>query len=316
MARSSWRWPLLAAALLVLGAAGGYFAGRAQGPSTPVKTTGSAAQDANDLDNPRLLSPDEETELDTAYRAGKEGHYETSRDLFTQFYRKHPQWPQIVMQMAYEDIQAQNYWAAQRVVAGLGSSIGAHLKAESFFLTALFDFREKNYSIAEGALANAVAIDPSSYEYYVLWGDCLRQDGKAIEAGTRFRSALWRNRYEMADDFIQLKVWLCDIATDQENSNGASAAIEAQLASPHPRAGAMFAAAAQALKAGRPADAASLLTRAQAVSDPVLFAVIMQDPSFVQDSRQPALAPFYEQPKRKEAAAQPPTASPAAAPNP
>ncbi len=163
---------------------------------------------------------------------------------------------------------------------------------------------EKNFQEAETSLAAAVAADPTRPDFFFLWGECLRDEGKPLEAVDRFRSALLRNAYETADGLYRLKLWLSEIDANVENTEGLSAAIDTALAQPSPPMETLFAAAARDLKAGNSRAAAEHVRRARDRVDPEVYHVIMNDPTF---------APFRA---RLEAAEPMPSAPPAESPVP
>ncbi len=300
-----WVWPLLAFALLLAGGGTGYFAGTHWSPAA--QRQNSAALNPGVIAKPVPLSPDEESQLDAAFRASKEGRFGDSIQLFKSFSVKHPQWTALPLELARFNIYQADYPSAQTILSNvLRRNDGA--QAEAYFLVGFMNIRTKSYAEAEQGFALATAADPSKSEYYYLWGECLQQEGKPMEAVARFRSAQWRNEYETADDLIQLKIWLCEILLDEEGTDGAGAAIDAELALPHPRAAALLAAAARALKAGKVGEAARFIARGRATMDPTVYNIAMQDPTFALESGRPELAPFF----RPENATLPPAVAPPA----
>jgi hypothetical protein len=85
------------------------------------------------------------------------------------------------------------------------------------------------------------------------------------------------------------------VQADQEGPTGEGAKIDAVLASPHPSSAALFAAAARALKTGNYKAAGDFIGKAQAITDPTVFNVIMRDPTFMDANLRPELERFYKQ---------------------
>jgi Tfp pilus assembly protein PilF len=304
------RW-LIALALLGCGIAAGYYIGASGQSGSQVKKH-ARVDTIETVDKPPSLTEDERTQLDTAFSEGRARHYKESEQIFTSLVQKHPAWSKVPLEIARMDIYQEDYIGAQRILSGLMQGT-SDARPDAFFLTGVLNLKAGNFRDAETSFAAATDADPTRSEYFYFWGDCLRQEGKPQEAGIRFRSALQRNQYETAEDLLQLKVWLCDISTDQEKIDGADAAINAALAMPFPRAAALLAAAARSMKADRFAEAAAFIARGRAAMDQIVFNVVLHDPSFFQESWRPELAPFY-----KPAGAPQPLAgrAPAAAPGP
>ena len=139
-----------------------------------------------------------------------------------------------------------------------------------------------------------MAIDPARPDVFYFWGECLRREGKPQDAADKFREALTRNQYETAEGLYQLKLWLSEIQSDQEKAKETNAKIDADLASGHPSGPALLAAAARELKAGRFKEAGARIGQAQKVIEPAVFHVILQDPTFLEESHRPELAAYYQ----------------------
>ena len=296
-----WRLPLLGLLLLVSGALAGYFLGRAgMTASAATRKNGRVIQR---VEFPQPLTAEQQAQLDEAYQASKSGHYAEARQIFSSLAIKHPEWPRIAVDVARTAIYQADLIQAHRVLNELMQD-DSPARADAFFMSGVMQLRGKEFPEAETAFGAATAVDPTQSNYYYFWGECLRQEGKQTEAGQRFRSALYRNQLETGEDLIQLKVWLCDISTDQDKSNGVDAAIEAELSRPFPRSSALMAMAARLLKTGQFAEAAGVISRGQASMDQVIFQIVMVDPAFTVESWRPELAPFYAAPARAAAPAQ------------
>ena len=286
-----WLRPLLWGALVVAGGAGGYFIGLA-GKSVPVAKPAPKIPTIRMVERPPPLTVDERQQLDQAYESGREGRYSQSAQLFGALTQKHRLWTKVPLEIARMDIYQADYIGAQKILGDLMQG-DTDARADAFFLSGVLNLKAQNFPDAEIAFAAATDADPTRSEYYYFWGDCLRQEGKPQEARTRFLSALYRNQYETAEDLLQLKVWLCDITSDQEKTDGASAAINAALAAPFPRAAALLAAAARSMKVDRFNEAASFIARGRAAMDQVVFNVVLHDPTFFQESWRPEFGQFY-----------------------
>ena len=238
-----------------------------------------------------LLTPADEDALDTAYADRHAGKFAPAEQLFDDLARQHPRWDAMKAEVGrtlfYEKNMSEAY-ATLRTAVDKGLA-----PAEANFLLGALAVMRKSYPEAEASLATAVALDPTRPDIYYLWGDCLRAEGKPQEAAAKFRSAMLRNQYETSDGLFRLKFWLSKIEADRENSDGINAEIDAALAQPHPPMEAFFAAAARDLKAGNAASAASHLACARERVEPIVFAVILRDPTFTQESSRPELAEFF-----------------------
>ena len=168
------------------------------------------------------------------------------------------------------------------------------LTPDADFMVALLHLTTKEFDLAEASFGTAVALDPSRADFFYFWGECLRRDGKPQEAIDKFRAALLRNQYENSEGLYQLKLWLSEIQADREEATGGGKEIDNALAQARPPYEALFAAAGRAVKARRFADAAGFFARAQAITEPSVFRVILQDPSFLEESTRPELAGFYK----------------------
>ena len=114
------------------------------------------------------------------------------------------------------------------------------------------------------------------------------------QAASKYHSAMLRNQYETNAGLYRLKFWLCKIETDEANSIGLNAEIDAALARPHPAMEFLFAAAARDIVAGDFKAAASRLRQARDITPPAIFSVIMRDPLFKTERLRPELAALFQ----------------------
>jgi Tfp pilus assembly protein PilF len=307
-----WLRVILGVCLFAVGGALGYFIGGAVKSAAAERRAAGIAKSFRSVDKPPALTEAERAQLDAAYSAGREGRYADSERMFSTLSQKHPDWAKLPLEIARMNIYQGDNIGAQLVLGRLMQQ-DSDARPDAFFLAGVLNLKAASYADAEASFAAATDADPTRSEYFYFWGDCLRQEGKPREAEMRFRSALARNQYETAEDLLQLKVWLCDITMDQEKKDGADTAINAGLAAPFPRAAALLAAAARALKADNVSVASSFLARGRASMDQTVFQVVMHDPTFVQESWRPELAQFYMAPS---AGPPPPAAKPGTPPPP
>lgn len=283
-----WRWLLVTATLLSLGLAGGYCLGLNNAPPTAPKFKagkGAEKQVAN------ALAPEVQAQVDAAFDATKHTQYQEAHDRFAVLYKDHPEWWSMGIETARTSLYLHDAQGAQRALREV-SAIEALPDAD--FIMALLHLTNKEMDLAETSFATAVARDPARPDFYYFWGEALRRDGKPREAVEKFRSALLRNQYENAEGLYRLKYWLSQIQADAEESGGANKEINAGLAADHPPYEALFAAAAREMKARRYPEAIKLITRARALTEPSVFRVIMEDPTFTEEAGTHAeFAPFY-----------------------
>lgn len=283
-----WRWLLLTTLLLAAGLGGGYYLGRASVPAPVVSKV---------VKEPEKvvvggLSPELQAQVDAAFQANKKGQYQQARDQFTALYQQHPEWWSMGIEAARTSLYLHEPQATKRSLNGVTADAG---QPDVNFIQALLHLTNKELDLAESSFALAVAHDPARPDFFYFWGECLRRDGKPLEAVNKFRAALLRNQYEYAEGLYQLKLWLSQIQANQEEASGTNQAINAALASPRPPYEALFAAAARELKAKQVPKAVEYITRALAVTEPAVFRVIMQDATFTEEAAiHPELTPFYQ----------------------
>ena len=294
-----WATVLLSLVCLGLGALGGYILPKSAG-GTANANPGAVRGSANNRalaghplkDAADELTKTEQDQVDAAFAANKAGNFADAAKLFAAMQTKHPEWGGLDIEIG----RAQLY---QHDLAAAGATLkeaqgkGLALPDASFLLGLLF-MTNSSFPEAEASFAKATALDPTRPDFYYFWGECLRREGKPLEAISKFRAALLRNQYETAEGLYRLKLWLSSIQADQEKTDGTNEQIDAGLTQPRPPMEALFAAAIREIKADHVKDAADLLHRARQLVEPTVFFVILQDPSFVQESWRPELADLYK----------------------
>ncbi len=286
---TDWRWLLALFSLLGGGLFIGYHFGLRSAPPQGVSPRNLYLQANRAVLGP--LDPKVQAEVDDAFKSTKKGRYAEARQRFSALQEKHPEWPSMAVEASRAALYEHDTQAAQNI---LGVLTANRLTPDADFMLALLHLTNKEFDLAEVSFGTAVALDPARADFYYFWGECLRRDGKPQEAIDKFRSALLRNQYENSEGLFQLKLWLSEVQADKEEASGGGKEIDAALAQSNPAYEALFAAAGRAIKVGRYADAADFITKAQAVIEPVVFRVIMQDPTFLEESTRPQLAGFYK----------------------
>ena len=277
----------LALAALLAGAIAGYFFG-----SVPRRNAAPpAAVDTTKNKTPLDLSPQVQAALDSAFDATKHAKYDDARKQFEALFGEHPEWPSMEIEAARAALYARDFQGAQAL---LGKAAQDRPSADAALLGALLHLTAQEYEAADVSFAAAAATDPSRADIYYFWGENLRREGKPLRATEKFKAALSRNQYENVEPLYLLKYWLSLIQSDQEGPSGEGAKIDASLASPHPSSAALFAGAARAIKTANYKAAAGFMTKAQVITDPTVFNVILRDPTFVEANLQPELRPFYK----------------------
>ncbi len=286
---TDWRWLLLLLALLGGGLYAGYLLGQRSAAPQGVSPRTRFLQASRAIVGP--ITPDVQAEVDAAFDANKKGRYDDARRRFSLLREKHPEWPSMAIEVARTCLYQHDTQEAQNI---LGVLIANGLTPDAEFILALLHLTNQEYDLAETSFGLAVALDPGRPDFYFFWGECLRRDGKPQEAIGKFRAALLRNQYENSEGLYQLKLWLSEIQADQEEASGGGKEIDAALSQPHPPYEALFAAAARAIKVRRFSDAADFIRQAQGFTEPAVFRVILQDPTFMEESMRPQLAEFYK----------------------
>lgn len=237
------------------------------------------------------VTPLDQEELDAAFETRHEGKLDEAEKLFDALVSKHPDWKTMEVEVARTQIYKGNFNGARATLNELidhGSPA-----ADTNLLIGLSYTSQKAFPDAERSFAAAVADDPTRPDGYYFWGECLRVEGKPLQATTMFRSALLRNQYETATGLYRLKLWLSVIESNQEGNDGTNAEIDSALAQPHPTMEAFFAAAARLAKASDFQGAAAQLQRARACVDPAVFHIILNDPFFAQFQRRPEFTEVF-----------------------
>ena len=273
---------LCLAAGLAAGVLAGYYLPRSV-PKGPVTEAPIAV-----LHDAYTLTPADQEDLDAAYAARHVRNFARAEQLFAALERRHPGWGPVQVEIGrtqfYEN-KSSDAGFTLKAAADKGAS-----PAEANFLIGMLNKAKKNYPDAETSFAKATAIDPTQPEYYFFWGECLRDQGKLLDAITKFRSALLRNQYETATGLYRAKLWLCVIEADQAADTGVNAEIDAALAEPHPTMDALVAAAARDIKAKDFQAARAHLSSAVERADPAVFRYILGDPIFAEVRSKPDFA--------------------------
>ena len=282
--------------LLAVGLAGGYLWGviwplssitAAVNPKPPATT--AAVRPAAPVER---LTPSAQLALDAAFTTLKSDRPGDSRSQFAELLRLHPGWPTLALEEARAALY-QHDGAGSKLLVDAGEKAGQITSSDAAFFSGLLRMTANDFQAANISFERAAAADPTRPDIFYFWGECLRRQGRPAEAVDRLRSALLRNQYETADGLYQLKLWLSEIQANVENDNGSGAALDAELASPQPRGYALMAAAARDMRAEKFADAAVKIRKAAVAIDPPVMRMVLQDPTFSQESWRPELAEFY-----------------------
>ena len=261
----------------------------------PARSAAAAARDSATPAPARVLpwlTQADNDELDAAYDALSTGKYDEAEKRFTALRGQHPGWASMDIEIGGAQGSLQN-WARARSTLEDAAEKGRLPAEANFQLGMLYAARRESYE-SNASFEKATAIDPSRADVYFRWGECLRAEGKTLEAAGKFRSALTRNRDATADPLYRLKLWLSEIEAGGESGERAATQIDIALALPRVPLEALFAQAYCSIKAGKMRDAADLLVRARRSVDPVLFSAILLDPAFVQENWRPEFAPFFK----------------------
>ena len=237
------------------------------------------------------VSPQVQAAVDSAFEDTKHARYDDARKRFEALFAEHPEWPSMEIEAARAALYARDFQGAQAL---LGKATQDRPLADAALLGALLHLAAQEYDAADVSFAAATATDPARADIYYFWGENLRREGKPLLAAEKFKAALSRNQYENVEPLYLLKYWISLIQSDQEGPSGEGAKIDASLAAAHPSSAALFAGAARAIKAANYKAAAGFLTRAQAITDPTVFSVVLRDPTFLEANIQPELQPFYK----------------------
>ena len=279
----------IALATLIAGGAGGYFFGHSRAKAA------AAAQpvhvDAVKNMTPLAMSNELQAAVEAAFTDTKQARYPEARQRFEALYKEHPEWPSMEIEAARAALYQRDMQGTQTLLA---IATRDRPLADATLLTALLHLTAQEYDAADDSFASAVATDPARADIYYFWGENLRREGKPQQAAEKFKSALVRNQYENVEPLYLLKYWLSLVQSEQEESSGEGAKIDAILATPHPSSAALFAGAARDVKLGKYKEAADLIGKAQLVTDPTVFSVILRDPTFLEANMRPEFAPFYK----------------------
>ena len=285
---------LLSLLFLALGGAAGYFVPdllKLRGNDGTRSAAGLSPESAG-KETPASLAPAEQNDVDAAFTAVKAQKFTEAARLFSALQSKHPAWGSMAIEISRTQFYEHDLAGARATLEAAVSK--GQQPADANLMLGLLYMADNTYADAESHFARATALDPARPDFYYFWGECLRRQGKPLDAISKFRSALIRNQYETSEGLYRLKLWLSEIQADQENASGTSAEIEAFLAQPRPPMEALFAGAARGIKAGQIAAAAELIRRARQFVEPSVYAVIMRDPSFAQENWRPEFAEFFK----------------------
>ena len=229
-------------------------------------------------ENVEPIKPTEQEELDEAFKVRHQRQFADAEQRFAALASEG--WNHGAMELEIgRTLLYQGKLSDAKAVLETAASKGPMAADANFLLGALYK-TQKSYPQAETSFATAVTLDPTRPEFYYVWGECLREEGKLLEAASRFRSALVRNEYETATGLYRVKLWLCEIEANREDADGISAEIDAALTRRYPPMEAFFASAARELKAGHTEAAVAQIRRARRRTDATVFAIIIGDPLF------------------------------------
>ncbi len=258
------------------------------GPAAPTASLAARA----DLGPFAAPTDGEQRELDAAFAALRSPRHAEAGQRFAALVKKHPHWTSLNTQIAIAALYANDPTTFERLI-NQGENSGAIPPAEGRALLGQYDMDAKEFEEADRCLGEAAGADPGRAETYFVWGECLLRWGKPNEAIEKFRAGRLRNPYPTVDNVYQTKLWLAEVESGLETTDGAAAQIDRVLASGQPTSSAFFAAAARAIKAGQFDQAASHLARARRVSEPATFRMMLQDPYFDEERWRPGIAAIY-----------------------
>lgn len=270
----------------VCGLLAGYLLARPTQAPARAKATANVQKEASSL------TRQDQEDLDAAYSARHAHRYDDAKRIFTALKHRHPGWGPMEIELGRTLFYEGDSYAASSLLKVAAD--GGVSPAEANFLLALLNKARKNFPAAEACFEKSVAIDPTQPEYYFFWGECLRDEGKLMDATAKFRSALLRNQYETATGLYRAKLWLCVIEAGAQANDGVSAQIDLALAEPRPTLEALVAAAARDLTAGDLRAAAAHLSAASQRADPIVFRYILSDPFFASALAKPEFAEFIQ----------------------
>lgn len=265
----------------------GYALGHRHGPPVPPPVREKP---------PAMTAPTaaEQADLDAAFAAMKSARYAEARRLFAALAHTHPQWPTLNHEIALATLSEADVLGFKTFVER-GEISGEIAPADSRTLLGQLSISTGQYDDADRFLGEAANADPIRADTYYYWGDCLLRRGKPAEAIEKFRAAQLRNPYPTAETLCEAKLWLAEVASGRETTDGTAARIDKALAADRPSSQARFAEAARAVKAGRFAEAAEALAKARDVSDPPMFRVMLLDSYFNAERWRHEFAPVYRE---------------------
>ena len=268
-------------ALLVGYGLGGRRAGPSAGPARGVEVSALGPPTA-----------EEQRELDAAFTALRSPRHAEAQRMFTALAQKRPDWGELRAQIALAALYGNDVATFEKLI-NQGENTGAIAPADGQLLLGQQFMDAKEFEDANRCLGQAVGADPSRADTYYSWGDCLVRSGRPNEAVEKFRAARLRNFDPMLDHVYLSRLWIAEVASGLEHTDGAAAQIDQALAAERPMSPALFARAARAVTTGRFAEAAEALTQVQVITQPVTFHLMLQDPLFYEEHWRPELAGFY-----------------------
>lgn len=235
---------------------------------------------------------EEQAALDAAFAALRSARYAEARQLFTTLVENHRRWASLYPMIALATLY-QNDASGFKKYVEQSENNGEMSPADSSFLLAHYSLNAKAFADANKSFGECVGADPTRPQTYYFWGDCLMQWGNPAEAVKKFRTARLCNLYPTADNLYETRYWLAEIKSGLETSDGSAEEITRALAAERPKSSALFAGAGRAIKSGQFVQAAEYLLKTRQISDPVLFHVVLLDPSFYEERWRPEFKAIY-----------------------
>ena len=233
------------------------------------------------------LTPADQSALDAAYAARAAGNFQDAEARFLALGQTHPTWKSMLVEIGRTRLYHRQFNDAATVLRQ--AIAGGLAPAEANAVLGALYKAQQSYSAADECFAQAVALEPTEPVYYFFRGECLREQGKVLEATAQYRSALLRNQYETAAPLYRVKLWLSEIESDQAKANNLDASLDEALKRPDPPMEVLFAAAARDLKANDINAAFRRILLARQHTDLGVFQVVINDPVFAPIRKRPDL---------------------------
>ncbi len=238
------------------------------------------------------LTAPEQADLDAAFSALRSAHYAEARQRFVVLAQKHPRWETLNDKIALAALESGDNLGFKKIVEE-GENRGVIHPAESRFLMSQLCTSAKDYENANRLLGESTSADPVRSDTYYYWGDCLLWWGKPKEAAAKFRAGQLRNIYPTAEALFETKLWLAEVESGLETTDGIGEQIDQVLKSDRPTSSAWFAAAARAVKVRQFALAADYVAKARQTSEPTTFRIVLEDPLFYGEHWRPEFRAIY-----------------------